>query len=90
MRGMGEGERGLLMRFLTVYFRHLARNPFICDCNMQWLTEYLHQNPIETSIARCEAPGRMKRKKIATARVEKFKCKGISRIPKHLAESGGA
>ncbi|XP_041368487.1 slit homolog 2 protein-like isoform X2 [Gigantopelta aegis] len=55
---------------------HLARNPFICDCNLYWLSEYLHDHPIETSGARCESPRRMRRKKIGHVRIAKFKCKG--------------
>ncbi|XP_050293925.1 protein slit isoform X3 [Anthonomus grandis grandis] len=54
---------------------HLARNPFICDCNLKWLAEYLHKNPIETSGARCESPKRMQRRRIESLKDEKFKCK---------------
>ncbi|KAF7280648.1 hypothetical protein GWI33_005616 [Rhynchophorus ferrugineus] len=54
---------------------HLARNPFICDCNLKWLAEYLHKHPIETSGARCEAPKRMQRRRIESLKDEKFKCK---------------
>ncbi|XP_055314702.1 protein slit isoform X2 [Sitodiplosis mosellana] len=53
---------------------HLARNPFICDCNLRWLADYLHKNPIETSGARCDAPKRMHRRRIEALRDEKFKC----------------
>lgn len=56
-------------------YRHLARNPFICDCNLRWLADYLHKNPIETSGARCDAPKRMHRRRIEALRDEKFKCK---------------
>ena len=57
------------------FFRHLARNPFVCDCNLRWLADYLHKNPKkETSGARCESPKRMQRRKIESLRDEKFKC----------------
>lgn len=62
-----------LLPFYT--YRHLARNPFICDCNLRWLADYLHKNPIETSGARCDAPKRMHRRRIEALRDEKFKCK---------------
>ncbi|XP_017781049.1 PREDICTED: protein slit [Nicrophorus vespilloides] len=55
---------------------HLARNPFICDCNLRWLAEYLLKNPIETSGARCDTPKRMQRKRIDSLKNEMFKCKG--------------
>ena len=56
--------------------RHLARNPFICDCNLRWLSEYLQSHPIETSGARCDSPRRMQRKKIGLVKNDKFRCKG--------------
>ncbi|XP_073994613.1 slit guidance ligand isoform X3 [Rhodnius prolixus] len=56
---------------------HLGRNPFICDCNLKWLAEYLHKNPIETSGARCDTPKRMQRRRIEALRDDKFKCKGV-------------
>ncbi|KAG1665085.1 Protein slit [Nymphon striatum] len=56
--------------------RHLARNPFICDCNLKWLSEYLSANPIETSGARCESPPRMQRRRIGQLKTSKFRCRG--------------
>ncbi|GAB0095464.1 protein slit [Sergentomyia squamirostris] len=53
---------------------HLAKNPFICDCNLRWLADYLHRNPIETSGARCESPKRIHRRRIDVLRDDKFKC----------------
>ncbi|XP_052772750.1 protein slit-like isoform X2 [Mya arenaria] len=53
---------------------HLGRNPFVCDCNLAWLADYLEANPIETSGARCERPRRMERKKLAATKSSKFKC----------------
>ncbi|XP_063216192.1 protein slit isoform X2 [Bacillus rossius redtenbacheri] len=58
----------------TIQTLHLGRNPFICDCNLRWLAEYLHRNPIETSGARCDAPKRMQRRRIESLKDEKFKC----------------
>lgn len=63
------------MSLNLISHRHLARNPFICDCNLRWLAEYLHKNPIETSGARCESPKRMHRRRIEALRDDKFKCK---------------
>jgi len=60
--------------------RHLAKNPFICDCNLRWLADYLHKNPIETSGARCESPKRMHRRRIESLREEKFKCKTATSV----------
>ncbi|GFY61424.1 slit homolog 2 protein [Trichonephila inaurata madagascariensis] len=62
--------------FKLPLIKHLARNPFICDCNLRWLVEYLHANPIETSGARCETPRRMHRRRISQMRENKYKCKG--------------
>jgi len=62
----------------NMFCRHLARNPFICDCNLRWLSEYLQSHPIETSGARCQSPRRMQRKKIGLVKNDKFRCKGMS------------
>lgn len=66
--------------------RHLAKNPFICDCNLRWLADYLHKNPIETSGARCESPKRMHRRRIESLREEKFKCKYAPRATKQQSQ----
>lgn len=69
------------MRFVCVLFiylfiyRHLGRNPFSCDCNLRWLSDYLHKNPIETSAARCESPKKLQKRRIDGLSNDKFKCK---------------
>ncbi|XP_076372429.1 protein slit-like isoform X3 [Tachypleus tridentatus] len=55
---------------------HLGRNPFICDCNLRWLAEYLELKPIETSGIRCEGPQRVHRRRFNSLKGNKFKCKG--------------
>jgi len=70
----------MMVMMMMMFDRHLARNPFICDCNLRWLSEYLQSHPIETSGARCESPRRMQRKKIGLVKNEKFRCKGASSI----------
>ncbi|KAJ4944479.1 hypothetical protein JOQ06_013022, partial [Pogonophryne albipinna] len=53
---------------------HLAQNPFVCDCNVKWLADFLRSNPIETSGARCASPRRLANKRIAQIKSSKFRC----------------
>ena len=55
---------------------HLAQNPFIFDCNLKWLADYLRSNPIETSGARCASPRRLANKRIGQIKSKKFRCSG--------------
>uniref|UniRef100_A0A0M3HND7 Protein slit n=1 Tax=Ascaris lumbricoides TaxID=6252 RepID=A0A0M3HND7_ASCLU len=55
---------------------HLARNPIICDCNLEWLAMLLSIRAVETSGARCESPKRVARRRLATLHHSKFRCKG--------------
>uniref|UniRef100_A0A1I7YNA8 Slit homolog 2 protein-like n=1 Tax=Steinernema glaseri TaxID=37863 RepID=A0A1I7YNA8_9BILA len=55
---------------------HLARNPLVCDCNLEWLSELLSVRAIETSGARCEAPKRVRNRKLSQLHQSKFRCKG--------------
>lgn len=68
-----------IMCNITDFFlheRHLAQNPFICDCHLKWLADYLHTNPIETSGARCTSPRRLANKRIGQIKSKKFRCSG--------------
>lgn len=68
-----------IMCDIIVFFlheRHLAQNPFICDCHLKWLADYLHTNPIETSGARCTSPRRLANKRIGQIKSKKFRCSG--------------
>lgn len=58
--------------------RHLAQNPFICDCNLKWLADFLRANPVETSGARCASPRRLANKRIGQIKSKKFRCSGES------------
>lgn len=58
--------------------RHLAQNPFICDCHLKWLADYLQDNPIETSGARCTSPRRLANKRIGQIKSKKFRCSGTN------------
>lgn len=61
---------------LSVLSSHLAQNPFMCDCHLKWLADYLFDNPIETSGARCSHPRRLANKRISQVKGKKFRCTG--------------
>uniref|UniRef100_A0A674BX22 Slit homolog 1a (Drosophila) n=1 Tax=Salmo trutta TaxID=8032 RepID=A0A674BX22_SALTR len=68
--------KGTFASLRAIQTLHLAQNPFICDCNMKWLAEYLRSNPIETSGARCTSPRRLANKRIGQIKSKKFRCSG--------------
>ncbi len=65
-----------LIKLFFVNLRHLARNPFHCDCRLTWIVDWMEDFPVETSGARCESPKRMHKKKLGTLRKEQLKCLG--------------
>ncbi|KAM6221925.1 slit homolog 2 protein isoform 2-T2 [Rhynchocyon petersi] len=68
--------KGTLSPLRSIKTMHLAQNPFICDCHLKWLADYLHDNPIETSGARCTSPRRLANKRIGQIKSKKFRCSG--------------
>lgn len=68
--------RGSGSSLLHLPISHLAQNPFVCDCNVKWLADFLRSNPIETSGARCASPRRLANKRIAQIKSSKFRCSG--------------
>uniref|UniRef100_A0A8D0H6Q3 Slit homolog 1 protein n=1 Tax=Sphenodon punctatus TaxID=8508 RepID=A0A8D0H6Q3_SPHPU len=66
--------KGTFTALRAIQTLHLAQNPFICDCNLKWLAEFLRANPIETSGARCASPRRLANKRIGQIKSKKFRC----------------
>uniref|UniRef100_A0AAZ3P2N5 Slit homolog 3 (Drosophila) n=1 Tax=Oncorhynchus tshawytscha TaxID=74940 RepID=A0AAZ3P2N5_ONCTS len=69
-------SKGLFAPLRTIKTLHLAQNPFMCDCHLKWLADYLFDNPIETSGARCSHPRRLANKRISQVKGKKFRCTG--------------
>lgn len=59
---------------------HLAigANPLYCDCNMQWLSDWVKSEYKEPGIARCAGPGEMADKLLLTTPSKKFTCQGMA------------
>uniref|UniRef100_A0A8C7KSR1 Slit homolog 2 (Drosophila) n=1 Tax=Oncorhynchus kisutch TaxID=8019 RepID=A0A8C7KSR1_ONCKI len=68
--------KGTFASLRAIQTLHLAQNPFICDCHLKWLADYLQDNPIETSGARCTSPRRLANKRIGQIKSKKFRCSG--------------
>uniref|UniRef100_A0A668RG20 Slit homolog 1b (Drosophila) n=1 Tax=Oreochromis aureus TaxID=47969 RepID=A0A668RG20_OREAU len=66
--------KGTFSSLRSIQTLHLAQNPFVCDCNVKWLADFLRSNPIETSGARCASPRRLANKRIAQIKSSKFRC----------------
>ncbi|XP_025917125.1 slit homolog 3 protein [Apteryx rowi] len=69
-------SKGLFAPLRSIQTLHLAQNPFVCDCHLKWLADYLQDNPIETSGARCSSPRRLANKRISQIKSKKFRCSG--------------
>uniref|UniRef100_A0A8C1Z2X8 Slit homolog 3 (Drosophila) n=1 Tax=Cyprinus carpio TaxID=7962 RepID=A0A8C1Z2X8_CYPCA len=69
-------SKGLFTPLRAIKTLHLAQNPFMCDCHLKWLADYLFDNPIETSGARCSHPRRLANKRISQVKGKKFRCTG--------------
>ncbi|TRY65093.1 hypothetical protein DNTS_026850 [Danionella cerebrum] len=69
-------SKGLFSPLRAIKTLHLAQNPFMCDCHLKWLADYLFDNPIETSGARCSHPRRLSNKRISQVKGKKFRCTG--------------
>uniref|UniRef100_G3PVN4 Slit homolog 3 (Drosophila) n=1 Tax=Gasterosteus aculeatus aculeatus TaxID=481459 RepID=G3PVN4_GASAC len=70
-------SKGLFAPLRSIKTLHLAQNPFMCDCHLKWLADYLFDNPIETSGARCSHPRRLANKRISQVKGKKFRCTGL-------------
>uniref|UniRef100_A0A7N8XBP3 Slit homolog 1b (Drosophila) n=1 Tax=Mastacembelus armatus TaxID=205130 RepID=A0A7N8XBP3_9TELE len=70
--------KGTFSSLHSIQTLHLAQNPFVCDCNVKWLADFLRSNPIETSGARCASPRRLANKRIAQIKSNKFRCSGAT------------
>uniref|UniRef100_A0A7E4ZYZ5 Glycosyltransferase family 92 protein n=1 Tax=Panagrellus redivivus TaxID=6233 RepID=A0A7E4ZYZ5_PANRE len=70
-------ENGTFDSLKSIKALHLSENPYICDCNMAWMAEFLSQRQLlDNSGVKCAAPKRMIDMPLSRANSEMFKCKG--------------
>ena len=70
-------ENGTFEPLQSIKAVHLSENPYICDCNLAWLADFLGKTKLlDTSGVKCVFPRRMSGILLASADPEKFKCKG--------------
>lgn len=62
--------------YLSFFYRAIGANPLYCDCNMQWLSDWVKSEYKEPGIARCAGPGEMADKLLLTTPSKKFTCQG--------------
>ncbi|CAL4094795.1 unnamed protein product [Meganyctiphanes norvegica] len=67
-------NNGTFDPLVNIQTMHLGANPFVCDCKLGWLGNYLAKNPIETSGARCQEPAKLGKKPFGKIRIDNFKC----------------
>jgi len=60
------------------FSRAIGANPLYCDCNMQWLSDWVKSEYKEPGIARCAGPGEMADKLLLTTPSKKFTCQGMA------------
>uniref|UniRef100_A0A8C5NC96 Slit homolog 3 protein-like n=1 Tax=Gouania willdenowi TaxID=441366 RepID=A0A8C5NC96_GOUWI len=77
-------SKGLFTPLRAIKTLHLAQNPFMCDCHLKWLADYLFDNPIETSGARCSHPRRLANKRISQVKGKKFRLSSNCRFQYYL------
>uniref|UniRef100_H2YXG1 Uncharacterized protein n=1 Tax=Ciona savignyi TaxID=51511 RepID=H2YXG1_CIOSA len=81
-------SRGTFANLRSIETMHLAQNPFICDCHMRWLVNYVKKYKVETSGAKCAGPRRLAGKKISSAKTRKMRCNGKNIIFSYIYASG--
>lgn len=65
-------------------FRALGANPFLCDCSLRWLADWVKRDYVEPGIARCVEPHTMRDKLLLTTPSSAFVCKGKSTTKQHI------
>ncbi|KAJ9579590.1 hypothetical protein L9F63_004775, partial [Diploptera punctata] len=53
----------------------LGANPFMCDCSLRWLADWVKRDYVEPGIARCAEPHAMRDKLLLTTPASAFQCK---------------
>lgn len=54
----------------------IGSNPFYCDCNLKWLSDWIKTDYIEPGIAKCAEPNDLVQKLILTSPSDNFRCNG--------------
>ena len=62
--------------FVAFKFRGLGDNPFYCDCNLKWLSDWIKEDYLEPGIASCSDPIEMRNNLLLTTPSNDFQCLG--------------
>jgi hypothetical protein len=54
----------------------IGSNPFYCDCNLKWLSDWIKTDYIEPGIAKCAEPNDLVQKLLLTSPSDNFRCMG--------------